>query len=205
MQNVNFPESPTLLTRALAFAQTVQGDRKWLDGTKPYLHFSLAVSACVLRYGGTEAQAAAALAYGTIEMLKEPMHELSTALSPEVARLAHAFCLPVASDWGTAKKLYLTRLKETERQAVFIVACAELQALDDLMDALREQPAIKVWANYPTPRHNLGWYFREILAILQLRWKTETTPQEAALLATYAARVRIFLQVAFEAASKSEN
>lgn len=188
---------PALLPRALALASQIHAGQKWRDKTKPYLFHPLAVASLVLAHGGDEEQAAAALLHDTISDPRANQAALSEAFTPEVARLAHAFADPPGlaadADWAVVRSAYHEKLRGLSPRELFVIGCEELHELSELVDDLRALPVSEVWGRYPTPRQNLGWYFREILAILHTK-----LPEPTGLKRAYAARLNTLLEIAFE-------
>src|SRR5690348_12212904 len=94
------------LHNALALAEHIhQGTAK--SGTDyPFLYHPLAVASLVLKYGGSLAQAQAALLHDTIVDPQISEERLTREFGPEVARLAFAFADPPPSaNTGGAKAL----------------------------------------------------------------------------------------------------
>jgi hypothetical protein len=197
------------LSRALTLAERLHAGEDWKGTGRPYLFHPLAVASLVQRYGGDVEQAAAALVHDAIERPEAAPAALATALGAEVSRLAHAFADPPeaagVADWGERKKLYLAKVRGLDRRARLIIAAEELHELDVLLDDLRERPPIEVWPRYGATRHNVGWYFREMLLSLQQAAARDPSPTagERAILATFAGRVRALLPQTFEGTSGS--
>jgi hypothetical protein len=180
-----------ILADALRLAIEAHADQKWRDGETPYITHPLAVSALVLRFGGDEEQAAAALVHDALEVAPR--------LTPGIERLAQAFADPpgTAGDWQSQKRAYLEKLRGLDERALLVVGAEELHEITDLLLELRQKPPRQVWARYPAHAMNMAWYFKEILSILHSRLKAE---RARGLVAELAAAVRQLGAQVFEGA-----
>jgi (p)ppGpp synthase/HD superfamily hydrolase len=190
----------TLIQKAASLATEVHSGQFYKGTKRPYLYHPLAVSALVLRYGGDEAQAAAALVHDLIGEPRGSFEALSAELSPEVAHLAHAFADPAlppeqSGDWNAVRRAYLVKLGSLGERELLVIACEELHELDELIEDLRLLPRAEVWGRYATLPHNVGWYFREVLLVLNQKLRSQ--PQ---LLSSYAVKLKQLLAIAFEGA-----
>lgn len=190
-----------MLDRALALAEAAHADEKWRDGVTPYLSHPLAVASLVLRHGGTNAEAAAALVHDLIDRPSGRREALVDALGSEAAQIAHAFADPPAvsdSDWNAKKKAYLAQFRTAAASAQFVIVCEEFHELTDLLRELRRSAPPEVWRRYPVPAMNVAWYFKEIFAAAHAAWKSDAPAGRRALLAEYA-RVLVELnEIVFE-------
>lgn len=106
------------LTRAFAFAARHHAGQKRKASQAPLVHHPIATASLVLQYGGSEAQAAAALLHDT----EAPQEELEREFGPEIARLVSAFTQPLA---------------EAPTDALLVIACEELHDTRELIHDLR--------------------------------------------------------------------
>lgn len=188
-----------LLVKALELATQVHAGEKWRDGESSFLTHPLAVASLVLRFGGDEEQAAAALVHDTISDSRGSESEIARRVSPAVSKIAYAFADPeladVSPDWQTTKRAYLAKLRETDGRALLVVGAEELHEISDLLMELRQNPPHRVWQRYPTHPMNMAWYFKEVLTILNSNLKGS---QPRKLLSEMAARVRQLSEQVFE-------
>src|SRR6185312_2038802 len=100
-------------------------------GTRyPFLYHPLAVASLVLKYGGNEAQARAALLHDTIAEPGVTRPMISDRFGAEVARLAYTFADPetpreIQRDWQKLRQAYLEKLAQADDDALLVVACEE--------------------------------------------------------------------------------
>lgn len=132
----------------------------------PRIEHPLGVASLVLRYGGSLAQAQAALVHDALADGVISLEQLNQLLGSQVADLARAFVEPLTDtkDWLVRKKNYLDHLKKQNESALFVVACEELYELNELLHALKHQGA-KVWKKYPVHSMQVFWYYRELLVV----------------------------------------
>lgn len=188
-----------ILVEALRFAsERHQGQLK--KGTSsPFLYHPMAVASLVLKYGGTEAQAAAALLHDTIgeEGVTEAL--LRDRFGAEVAALAYSFADPalppgVPADWRSMKFAYLEKLQGLDESALLVVACEELHDGSELMQDLRYH-GILTWKRYPVHAMDMTWYYRELLKIFMRRLRDD---RHRGLVGEFAAFTRSLSERVFE-------
>jgi (p)ppGpp synthase/HD superfamily hydrolase len=146
-----------------------QGQKK--GSGVPFVYHPLAVASQVLRYGGDEDLAAAALVHDTIASVTEA--ELQERFGAETARIAYGFedpPLPEGAGWTDAKRAYLAKVRSLDERTLLVVACEELHECGELLHDLRYEGA-SVWKRYPVHSMEVFWYFKELLAIFHTRLK----------------------------------
>src|SRR5262249_14919746 len=134
----------------------------------PYLYHPLAVASLVMKHGGNDVQAAAALLHDTIGDPKVTREEVTRRFGLEVGRLVFAFedpPLPPGVPWEEARRAYLAKLDGLDETALFVIACEELHEVDELLLALRYL-GVEGWKRYAAPAMTVTWYYRELLALL---------------------------------------
>jgi (p)ppGpp synthase/HD superfamily hydrolase len=185
------PRRPSL-ARALELSEAVHAGQTRADGSATIGH-PLAVAALVLRFGGNEAQAMAALVHDTIGDARGSREALTDLLGAEVARLAHGFADPPTTDlprgvdaWQHARKAYLEHLRGLDERTLLVVACEELHEVQDLLLDLRYRSAL-AWKRYAVHSMVVFWYFREVLGVMNARLKA---PEHRACVSELATAVR---------------
>lgn len=211
----------SILPRALALAAEVHQGQTRADGTTAYLSHPIAVAALVLRFGGDEDQAAAALVHDAIGDPRGSITALTAALGPEVARIAHGFADPPEAEtaaaaaaaanggvpapirsaasaafdpWRATREAYLGKLRTLDERTLLVVACEELHEGDDLLLDIRARGAA-AWKRFPVHSMVVFWYFREVLAIVNSKI---TDPRYRLCVTEYAAMVKGLQSICFE-------
>ena len=188
----------SLLTRALEFAQTIHENQKRRDGLTPYIQHPLSVAALVLKFGGTEAQAAAALLHDTIEDPRASEAQLKEFFGETVSGIVYTFKDPIESnDWQVLRKAYLDKLRSVSEDALLVVGCEEFHELTDLMQDLRMSAPVEVLKKYPTHIMNLCWYFKEIMVLMNSKF---SSPRYKKLVSEYASQLKVLQEKVFEGA-----
>lgn len=196
----------SLLPRALEWAGRAHLGQTRRDAVAPYLTHPLAVASLVLRFGGTEAQAAAALLHDSVGLAGITIDSIRAQFGETVALLVDAFTDPeIPSDvpaeirekypWETAKKAYLSKLRALDAEALLVIACEEFHELTELAAELRTSPPAEVWKRRPAHPMNHGWYHKEVLKLI-----TTTLAQgpTRALVTEYALELRQLQERVFE-------
>lgn len=88
----------------------------------------------------------------------------------------------------------LRKLATVDDAALLVVACEELHELGDLLHDLK-YTGTKAWERSPVHGMELGWYYREILALANRRLVSGPT---AALVSELGARVRQLHGIVYE-------
>jgi len=130
------------------------------------LFHPLAVASHVLRFGGSEAQAVAALLHDTIGSPEQSRDQIKSRFSDEIASLVYAFQDPrgAPESWRGKREAYLAQVREVSPDARFVIICEELQCLAELLMSLRLR-GTPAWKDYPVHNMEIFWYFREVLSI----------------------------------------
>ncbi len=159
------------LSDAFQFASERHAGHTKPGSTAPFLYHPLAVAALVIKHGGTEAQAKAALIHDTISDLTVTPEEISRRFGPEVQRLVFAFTdppLPPGAGWEEARRGYLGKLAGLDEEELLPIACEELHEIGDLLLELRYR-GVDGWKRFPAHATTVFWYFRELLALLYVK------------------------------------
>jgi len=155
------------LTAAFQLAEQAHGFQT--KNGLPFVYHPLAVASLVLKFGGTEAQAQAALLHDTIVDGRLSIAEIQKEFGLRVAQYVETFQDPDlpsngGTPWSEAKKAYLRKLASAEVSGLFIVACEELHDGSELLHDLRYKGA-EVWKRYPVHGMEVFWYYRELLQL----------------------------------------
>lgn len=135
----------------------------------PYITHPVAVSSLVVRYGGTEDQAIAALLHDVLEdggpQWARPIRE---AFGADVLELVE-FCtdgLPDESGrkapWRERKEAYVSHLREAYGPGLLVSACDKLANLQAILLDLTEV-GDSVWERFTGGKDGSLWYYRELV------------------------------------------
>jgi GTP pyrophosphokinase len=187
------------LKEAFSLAVEVHHSEKKSGTEILFLYHPLAVASLVLKYGGNLEQTQAALLHDTIFDSRSSEADLAARFGKETARLAYAFNDPEMSseakaDWRKKREAYLNKLKTLDEEALLVVGCEEFHELSELVSDLR-YIGVDVWKRYPVPSMELGWYFREILSVLN---RGIQRPVAKRLVSDFAAVLRVLQDAVFE-------
>lgn len=167
----------SLLPRALEWAERAHTGQTRKDGVAAYLVHPLAVASLVLRFGGSQEQASAALLHDTLGLAGITLESVRTEFGEKVAALVDAFTDPeLPADipaeilakypWEVAKKAYIAKLRALGAEALLVIGCEEFHELTELASELRASPPAEVWKRRPAHPMNYGWYYKEILKVI---------------------------------------
>jgi (p)ppGpp synthase/HD superfamily hydrolase len=198
----------SLMSRALEWSERAHAGQTRKDGIASYLVHPLAVASLVLRFGGSQEQAAAALLHDTLGLSGISLDSIRAEFGEKVAALVDAFVDPqLPSDipaeilakypWETAKKAYLAKLQSLDAEALLVIGCEEFHELTELASELRSAPPAEVWKRRPAHPMNYGWYYKEILKVITA--KLASGPSRI-LVAEYALELRQLQGRVFEGA-----
>ncbi|MFT3931006.1 MAG: HD domain-containing protein [Spongiibacteraceae bacterium] len=174
-QYLPMPEITTRFAAALSLAVEAHGGQYRKGTNIPYIAHPLAVASLVLRYGGDEDLAVAALLHDAIEdggaryafLIRDNFG----------ARVSHVVegCTDgvpnmagIKSPWRTRKENYLARLRDVDQDVLLVVGCDKLTNASDILDDFRAiGPA--VFSRFSVPRHETLWYYRQVTEVLAER------------------------------------
>ena len=183
MSRDGMPMIPILTARfdeALAFASQVHRMQSRKGGAIPYIAHLLAVTALVLENGGDEDTAIAALLHDTVEDQGGlPMLErVRAAFGPRVATIV----MEVSDNegdpkppWKTRKQQFITAIPTLSKEARLIALADKLHNVRSTIDEFRRVGDV-VWTRFHGRRDGTLWYYREVLAALNVpRPETQVT------------------------------
>lgn len=184
----------TVLSKAVEFAESIHGKDK--KNQAPFLYHPLAVASLVLKYGGSSDQMVAALIHDTISYEGVSEKKISDLFGEKIADLTYAFFdppLPKTADWRMTKQAYLDKVRALPEEKLLVVACEELHELLELTHDLKYL-GVRVWERYPVHAMEIGWYFKELLAIFYQKLKEKT-----ALVSEFGRGVKALTDIVYEA------
>jgi len=185
------------LLNAFEYAEIAHAGQKKRGTEAPQLYHPLAVAALVLRYGGNETQAQAALIHDTICDPQITEEEIAAKFGSEVTRYTFAFAEPPfpagrTPAWKEAKVAYLNKLAALDAQVLFVIACEELHELTELLHDLRHF-GVSSWQRYEAAPVDVYWSFRELLKLFYER--LAKSPGQTALLSEFAHQLRLLKEL----------
>ncbi len=140
----------------------------------PYISHLLAVSAFVLEYGGTEAQAIAALLHDAVEDCggKPTLVKIEAQFGREVAAIVEA-CTDSFEEgpkrgWKDRKEEYLQHLRDCDTASLIVVAADKLHNLTAIERDL-EQLGETLWSRFNAGPKQQRWYYDSVIEILKER------------------------------------
>ena len=140
----------------------------------PYISHLLSVSAFVLEYGGTEAQAIAALLHDAVEDCggKPTLVKIETQFGREVAAIVESctdsFDEGPKRDWKERKKEYLQHLRDCDSASLIVVAADKLHNLLSIQRDL-QRIGNDLWLRFNAGPADHMWYYRSVIEILEER------------------------------------
>ena len=142
----------------------------------PYFSHLMIVAGTVLDYGGTEAEAAAALLHDSVEdQGGEPtLDRIRTALGPEVARIVLGCTDSLASTerrkapWKLRKQQYLAHLEQADESVLLVAIADKLHNCRAAMRDLRREGA-RFWTRFNAGKADQLWYYRALAEVAQRR------------------------------------
>lgn len=159
---------------ALLYASQLHREQARKGTQIPYISHLLAVSAFVLEYGGTEAQAIAALLHDAVEDCGgEPvLTEIKVRFGSEVAEIVESctdsFEAGPKRDWRERKVAYLEHLQESDTASLLVVAADKLHNLLSIHRDLSHEGS-GVWLRFNAGPNDQIWYYDSIVEILKAR------------------------------------
>jgi (p)ppGpp synthase/HD superfamily hydrolase len=140
----------------------------------PYISHLLSVSAFVLEYGGTEAQAIAALLHDAVEDCggKPTLVKIEAQFGQEVAAIVEA-CTDSFEEgpkrgWKERKEEYLQHLRDCDSASLIVVAADKLHNLTAIQRDLRLEGAT-LWSRFNAGPDDQLWYYQSVIKILKKR------------------------------------
>jgi hypothetical protein len=179
-------------TKAFQWAvQSHLGQKRKTSGA-PFLWHPLEVAAWVLKSGGSEDQAIAALIHDAVGGDARKLEEARNEFGSRVAEFVDALTdpeLPKTASWSDRKKAYIEKVASLSSECFLVIFCEEFHELSEwVMDynvlGMRVFECLK-----DANRMQWFWYFKELLKIANEKLREEA---HRVLLTEYAARLRVF-------------
>ncbi len=157
-------------SEALQLAHTLHQHQTRKQGQVPYISHLMGVSAIVMRYGGTEDEAIAALLHDAVEDQggKETLAMIEAQFGKNVAHIVLG-----CSDsdqtpkppWKERKDKYLAHLRMSD-ESILIVSASD--KLYNALDCVRTHAVIgeDLWNLFNVSRDETKWYYQQIAKIL---------------------------------------
>jgi (p)ppGpp synthase/HD superfamily hydrolase len=155
---------------ALALARWLHRDQKRKGSGTPYLAHLLSTSALVMHFGGTEAQACAALLHDAAEdqggrpMLEAIRVQLGADVAEIVADCTDAVEVP-KPEWQPRKERYIHGLARKPSASLLVTACDKLDNARALVADLRRDGPRTL--DRFTGGVKVLWYYAELAAALR--------------------------------------
>jgi (p)ppGpp synthase/HD superfamily hydrolase len=159
---------------ALQLASNLHREQARKGTQIPYMSHVLAVTALVLDYGGTEAQAIAALLHDAVEDCggKPMLARIESQFGREVAAIVKSctdsFEEGPKMDWKERKEAYLQHLRNCDPASLLVVAADKLHNLAAIQRDLRLEGAA-LWSRFNAPPDLQRWYYDSAIEILKER------------------------------------
>jgi len=156
-------------------------------GEIPYFSHLMIVAGTVLDYGGTEAEAAAALLHDSVEDQggAPTLDRIRAALGPEVARVVLGCTDSLASSerrkapWKLRKQRYLEHLEQADESVLLVSIADKLHNCRAAIRDLRREGA-HFWTRFNAGRADQLWYYRALAELAQRRCKGTRAEELAA-------------------------
>ena len=174
-QSLQTPEITTRFAAALSLAVEAHGGQYRKGTNIPYIAHPLAVASLVLRYGGDEDLAVAALLHDAIEdggaryafLIRDNfgarVSHIVEGCTDGVPNMAG-----VKAPWRARKENYLARLRDVDEDILLVVGCDKLTNASDILDDFRTIGTV-VFNRFSVPRHETLWYYRQVTEVLAER------------------------------------
>lgn len=183
-------------TQAVDYAREAHASQTRKGTSIPYLAHLLGVASLVLRYGGDEDQAIAALLHDTIEdqgahhesLIRRQFGDrvagivLACTDGTREGKAAAETPEDKLADWTRRKQRYLAHLAETPDDTLLVSGCDKLHNARAIVSDLRETGPV-VFDRFTGGRDGTLWYYREIARVFADR----KTPMAAELVVAIAA------------------
>ena len=163
-------------SRALTLTHELHQTQTRKDGKVPYISHLMGVSALVLRYGGNEDEAIAALLHDAAEdqggkkalvLIQEEFGEIVAHI---VKGCSDTLQMP-KPPWKQRKLEYIAHLKNTDESTLIVAASDKLY---NALDSIRTHAIIKenMWNLFKVTEEETRWYYR-CLAEIFVQRRTE--------------------------------
>jgi (p)ppGpp synthase/HD superfamily hydrolase len=149
---------------ALQFANQIHGTQSRKGAGIPYVSHLMSVSASVLEYGGSEAEAIAALLHDAAEDCggRPMLDAVRTVFGDEVADIVSA-CTDTFDEpkpeWRPRKEAYVEHLGAASSSVKLVAGCDKLHNLSTTLKDLRRNPPADYWSRFTADGSEQAWYY----------------------------------------------
>lgn len=158
---------------ALEIAHKLHQSQTRKQGQVPYLSHLMGVSALVMRYGGNEDEAIAALLHDAVEDQggQKTLLMIEEKFGKDVAHIVLG-CSDTDQTpkppWKERKENYIAHLRITDESTLIVSASDKLY---NALDCIRTHAVIGegLWGLFNVPRDETKWYYQQIASVLNER------------------------------------
>ena len=157
--------------KALLYAARLHAKQAQKGSRRPYVGHLLGVASLVIRYGGDEDQAIAALLHDAVEDQggMPTLHAIRRKFGPRVAGIVEgcsdSFTTPKPA-WRKRKEQYIAHVRHAPAEVRLVSAADKLDNARTIVSDLR-QIGDRVWSRFKGRKDGTLWYYREILAAFE--------------------------------------
>ncbi|MGA7887813.1 MAG: HD domain-containing protein [Acidobacteriaceae bacterium] len=159
---------------ALQLASVLHREQARKGTQIPYVSHVLAVTALVLEYGGTEAQAIAALLHDAVEDCggRPTLAKIEERFGREVAAIVESctdsFEDEPKRDWRERKEAHLQHLRNCDLASLLVIAADKLHNITAIERDLRDEGQ-DIWKRFNAEPADQFWYCDSVVEILENR------------------------------------
>ena len=153
--------------RALVYATRLHATQVQKGTRRPYVGHLLGVASLVIRYGGDEDQAIAALLHDAVEdqgglpTLRAIRRRFGAHVADLVAGCSDSFTTP-KPPWRERKETYIAHVRHAPAGVRLVSAADKLNNARTIIADLR-RIGDRVWSRFKGRKDGTLWYYREIL------------------------------------------
>jgi adenylate cyclase len=190
-----------LIERALAFAARAHAEQTRKGTRIPYVTHPVRVAATLLAAGCDTSIAAAAYLHDTLEDTPTTHADLRAEFGDEVADLVAGASEPDnGATWEVRKQHTIDALPGMRRRALWVPLADKIDNAESILADLETAGATgraAVWGRFSRPVAQQAWYYRSVLAALQMAAAVAPVDEAFALLVERLARVvgKLFAEV----------
>jgi (p)ppGpp synthase/HD superfamily hydrolase len=157
--------------KALVYAARLHARQAQKGTGRPYVGHLLGVASIVIRSGGDEDQAIAALLHDAVEdqgglpTLREIRRRFGARVARIVEGCSDSFTTP-KPPWRERKEKYIAHVRHSPADVRLVSAADKLDNSRTIVADLR-RIGDRVWARFKGRKHGTLWYYREILAAFE--------------------------------------
>ena len=154
------------LSRAFDLASSLHEGQIRKGSGEPYLGHLMGVASLVIRYRGTDTEAAGALLHDAAEDCggEEALDRIRRELSPEVADIVRGCsdCLENPKPpWRERKEAFIKSLYSASPSVLLVSNCDKIYNLGTILDDFRAQGE-SLWGRFTGKKDGTLWYYRTL-------------------------------------------